>query len=81
MQVKHGSTRLLYVHSSIKDKLLKLIVGEIHKQFGTDVKNSPDYPRVVNNASLNRLKEYLNDGDIYYGEILIIESCIWSQQL
>ena len=57
----------LYVHSSIKDKLLKLIVGEIHKQFGTDVKNSPDYPRVVNNASLNRLKEYLNDGDIYYG--------------
>ena len=57
----------LFVHENIKDKLLKLIVEEIHKQFGRDVKNSPDYPRVVNNASLNRLKEYINDGDIYYG--------------
>ena len=57
----------LFVHESIKDKLLKLIVEEIHKQFGKDVKNSPDYPRVVNESSLNRLKEYLNDGDIYYG--------------
>ena len=57
----------LCVHSSVKDKLLKLIVEEIHKQFGTEVKNSPDYPRVVNTASLNRLKEYINDGEIYYG--------------
>ena len=57
----------LCIHSSVKDKLLKLIVEEIHKQFGKDVKNSPDYPRVVNTASLNRLKEYLNDGEIYYG--------------
>ena len=57
----------LCIHSSVKDKLLKLIVEEIHKQFGKDVKNSPDYPRVVNTASLNRLKEYINDGEIYYG--------------
>lgn len=57
----------LCVHRSIKDKLLKLIVEEIHKQFGKDIKSSPDYPRVVNSASLNRLSEYLNDGEIYYG--------------
>ncbi len=57
----------LCVHSSVKDKLLKLIVGEIHNQFGEDIKKSPDYPRIVNNTSLNRLKEYLNDGQIYYG--------------
>lgn len=57
----------LCVHSSVKDKLLKLIVEEIHKQFGTEVKNSPDYSRVINTASLNRLKEYINDGEIYYG--------------
>ena len=57
----------LCVHSSVKDKLLKLVVEEIHKQFGTEVKNSPDYSRVINTASLNRLKEYLNDGEIYYG--------------
>lgn len=57
----------LYVHKSIKDKLLKLIVNEIHKQFGIDVRNSCDYPRVVNKISLDRLKEYLNNGDVYYG--------------
>lgn len=57
----------LYVNKSIKEKLLKLIVKEIHNQFGIDVRNSCDYPRVVNKISLDRLKEYLNDGDIYYG--------------
>lgn len=57
----------LCVHRSIRDKLLKLIIEEIHKQFGKDIKSSPDYPRVVNNASLSRLSEYLNDGKIYYG--------------
>lgn len=57
----------LCVHRSIRNKLLKLIIEEIHKQFGKDIKSSPDYPRVVNNASLNRLSEYLNDGKIYYG--------------
>lgn len=57
----------LYVNKSIKEKLLKLIVKEIHNQFGIDVRNSYDYPRVVNKISLDRLKEYLNDGDIYYG--------------
>ena len=74
-------TDYLCIHSSVKDKLLKLIVEEIHKQFGTDVKNSPDYPRVVNNASLNRLKEYLNDGEIYYGGDIDNSDYIWSQQL
>lgn len=57
----------LCVHRSIRNKLLKLIIEEIHKQFGKDIKSSPDYPRVVNSASLNRLSEYLNDGKIYYG--------------
>ena len=57
----------LCVHRSIRDKLLKLIIEEIHKQFGKDIKSSPDYPRVVNSASLSRLSEYLNYGKIYYG--------------
>lgn len=57
----------LYVHKAVKDKLLKLIVNEIQNQFGIEVRNSCDYPRVVNKGSLDRLKEYLNDGDIYYG--------------
>ena len=57
----------LCVHKSVKEKLLKLIINEIHKQFGKEIKKSSDYPRIVNNNSLNRLSDYLKDGEIYYG--------------
>lgn len=57
----------LYVHKSIKEKLLRLIVSELYKQFGKDINSSLDYPRVVNSISLDRLKGYIKDGEIYYG--------------
>lgn len=57
----------LLVNKSIKDKFLKAIVTEIKKQFGEKIKESYDYPRVVNEMSLNRLEKYLSDGHIYFG--------------
>lgn len=57
----------LCVHKSVKDELLKLIINEISIQFGENVRNSEDYPRIVNKSSLERLSGYLNDGKIYYG--------------
>lgn len=57
----------LCVHKNIKEKLLKLIISEIHKQFGEEIKTSPDYPRIVNNNSLTRLSNYIKDGEVYYG--------------
>lgn len=57
----------LCVHKSVKDELLKLIINEIRIQFGENVRNSEDYPRIVNKSSLERLSGYLNDGKIYYG--------------
>lgn len=57
----------LCVHKSVKDELLKLIINEIRVQFGENVRNSEDYPRIVNKSSLERLSGYLNDGKIYYG--------------
>lgn len=57
----------LYVHKSITGKVLKLIVNELHKQFGEDINSSVDYPRIVNSNSLDRLKDYTEDGNIYYG--------------
>ena len=57
----------LCVHKSVKDELLKLIINEIRVQFGENVRNSGDYPRIVNKSSLERLSGYLNDGKIYYG--------------
>jgi len=57
----------ILVESSIKSKLLKALVKEIKSQFGNDIKSSPDFPRLVNKNSLNRLKEYLTDGKVYFG--------------
>ena len=57
----------LCVHKSVKDELKKLIINEIRVQFGENVRNSEDYPRIVNKSSLERLSGYLNDGKIYYG--------------
>lgn len=57
----------LYVHKDIKEDLLKAIVKELNIQFGENIKESLDLPRVVNQRSLDRLKSYLNDGNIYFG--------------
>lgn len=57
----------LCVHKSVAEKLLKLMVDEIHKQFGDNIRLSEDYPRIVNKSSLERLMSYLMDGKIYFG--------------
>lgn len=57
----------LFVEKSIKDSLLKALVKEINLQFGKDIIKSPDYPRIVNEPSLKRLIELLNDGKVYFG--------------
>lgn len=57
----------LFVEKSIKESLLKALVKEINLQFGSDIIKSPDYPRIVNEPSLKRLIELLDDGKIYFG--------------
>lgn len=57
----------IFVHHSIKEKLLKAMVEEIKQQYGENAINSPDYSRLVNEKAVNRLIGYLDDGEIYYG--------------
>lgn len=57
----------VYVHKDIKEKFLKAVVKEIKLQFGEEIKESDDFPRIVNKNSINRIIEYLNQGDIYFG--------------
>lgn len=71
----------LYVHNSIKDELLKLIVKEFELQYGKNIKASVDYPRIISKREINRLAGYLKDGNVYYGgeydeEILFFEPTI-----
>ncbi|MEN8433248.1 aldehyde dehydrogenase [Clostridium septicum] len=64
----------LYVHKNIKDKFLLAVAKEIKAQFGDDIKNSKDLPRIVNECTTRRLIDYMKDGDIYFGGNYNIES-------
>lgn len=57
----------VYVHKDIKEKFLEAVVKEIKLQFGEEIKESDDFPRIVNKNSINRIIEYINQGDIYFG--------------
>lgn len=57
----------ILIEKSIKDYFLMSLKSEIIKQFGSNIKSSPDFPRLINKASLDRVKSYLNDGDVYFG--------------
>lgn len=63
----------LLVHKDIKSRLLEQIVKEIKTQFGEEAKKSKDYPRIINTKEVNRLKEYIKEGEIYYGGEVDIE--------
>ncbi len=51
----------LLVHESKKEALLKLLEKYTRQFFGENVKNSPDYARMVNPRHFERVKSYLED--------------------
>lgn len=63
----------LCVHKDIKDELLKEIVKEIKLQFGEDNRKSLDYPRIIRVEEVDRLSEYMKEGEVYYGGEIIRE--------
>ena len=56
-----------FVHKDIKDEFLKLLVSEIKEQYGENIENNSEYPRIIREDDVKRLSLYLNDGHIYYG--------------
>ncbi|MBU5226538.1 aldehyde dehydrogenase [Clostridium senegalense] len=57
----------LYVHSSVKEDLIKYIKHYINKFYGLDFKKSKDYPRIIDEQAFDRLVKYLNCGKIEFG--------------
>lgn len=55
------------IDKSIKEYFLMALKSEIINQFGINIKSSPDFPRLINQNSLDRIKTYLDDGEIYFG--------------
>ncbi len=57
----------LLVHESVKTELMEKIEQAIHDFFGTDIKQSPHFGRIVNDNAFERLSCYLQDGKIVSG--------------
>lgn len=57
----------LFVHKSIKSEALKSINESIKKMHGNNIKDSKFYPRIVNEAAMNRLQGLMKFGRILYG--------------
>ncbi len=57
----------LFVHRNVKERLLAAMQAEIRQQFGDSPRESPDYPRIVNQRHFDRLAAMLGDGRIVTG--------------
>lgn len=57
----------LLVQSSVRDCLIEAMKKEIRSQFGKDPLKNKDYPKIINEKHLARLKGLLKDTDILCG--------------
>lgn len=63
----------LFVHKDVKDKLLAEMVKNIEKFYGEKIQESADYPRIVNKANVERLKNLMKSGKIFTGGEIDVE--------
>jgi aldehyde dehydrogenase (NAD+) len=57
----------LLVHQSVKEELLKKIAGSIDSMYGSDIRQSKYFPRIVNQQAFERLQKLMKHGKIRYG--------------
>lgn len=67
----------LFVHRSVKKELLSEIASHIKKMHGPDIRQSPYFPRIVNQQAVERLQKLLQHGTITFGgEVVASEKYI-----
>lgn len=58
----------LFVHSSLKEELVRRISDAVTRFYGNDLRHSPGYPRIISDKAFERLSAYLkNSGKVIYG--------------
>jgi aldehyde dehydrogenase (NAD+) len=57
----------VYVHLSIKEKLIDEIKTALTNMFGSDLKNSSFYPRIIHHKAFTRLQNLMQNGQIRMG--------------
>jgi aldehyde dehydrogenase (NAD+) len=57
----------LLVHEKVKERLLDALKEAIQKAYGPDARKSPDYPRIITPANVERLAVLIRDAKVVYG--------------
>jgi len=57
----------MLVHKSVKDEFLARMKKHIHEFFGDDPQKSPDYGRIISERHYDRLKKFLDNGNVVAG--------------
>lgn len=57
----------LFVHHSVKEELIEMMIKNIEIMFGKDIQKSNYFPRIVNVKAFDRLQKLLQHGTIKYG--------------
>ncbi|GAA4898642.1 aldehyde dehydrogenase [Flaviramulus aquimarinus] len=57
----------IIVKSTVKDKLIEVLKAEIIKRYGHNPKESPDFPRIINERNTQRLAELLKNTNVVFG--------------
>ena len=61
------SPDFILVHKDVKETLIEALKKQIKTFYGEDIKNNPDFGRIVNQRHFARLQGLMNDGKIVFG--------------
>ena len=61
------SPDFILVHKDVKDKLIEALIKQIKSFYGEDIKNNPDFGRIINLRHFNRLKSLMDGEKIVFG--------------
>jgi aldehyde dehydrogenase (NAD+) len=57
----------IFAHQDVKEKLIEALKKQIVAFYGDDIKNNPDFGRIVNQRHFERLQKLMTDGTIVFG--------------
>jgi aldehyde dehydrogenase (NAD+) len=57
----------VWVHREVKDRLVEALKRQIVAFYGNDVATNPDFGRIINRRSFERLLSLMREGDIVFG--------------
>ena len=57
----------IWVHKDVKDRLIEALKKQIKTFYGDDIKNNPDFGRIINRRHFERLLGLMKEGRIVFG--------------